>query len=79
MKTHGTHTRNLTRKIKELLSITPGMSVKELALALNVNRQFMAGFLAAMEENGEVFSRKVGPARIYYNNEVKIWPKERKS
>jgi len=27
----------------------------------------MAGFLAALEERGEVSCRKVGPARIYFN------------
>ena len=62
----------LSKKIKKLLSKTPGLSVKEVAKASEINRQFMAGFLCAMEENGEVYSRKVGPARIYFNNKVKI-------
>ena len=61
----------LSEKIKRLLSKTPGLSVKEIAKASEANRQFMAGFLCALEENGEVYSRKVGPARIYFNNEVK--------
>jgi predicted transcriptional regulator len=61
----------LSNKIKKLLSKTPGLSVKEIAEASEVNRQFMAGFLLAMEEKGDVYSRKVGPARIYFNNEVK--------
>ena len=61
----------LSKKIKKLLSKTPGLSVKEIAKASGVNRQFMAGFLCAMEENGEFYSREVGPARIYFNNEVK--------
>jgi predicted transcriptional regulator len=61
----------LFKKIKKLLSKTPGLSVKEIAKASEVNRQFMAGFLLAMEEKGDVYSRKVGPARIYFNNEVK--------
>ena len=61
----------LSRKIKKLLSKTPGLSVKDIAKASEVNRQFMAGFLFAMEEKGEVYCRKVGPARIYFNNEVK--------
>jgi len=63
---------NRSNKVKGLLSKTPGLSVKEIAHALQVNRQFMAGFLAAIEEKGEVYSRKVGPARIYFNNEVEI-------
>lgn len=61
----------LSNRIKKLLSETPGLSVKEIAKASDVNRQFMAGFLLAMEEKGDVYSRKVGPARIYFNNEVK--------
>jgi predicted transcriptional regulator len=61
----------LSQAIKKLLSKTPGLSIKEIAKASEVNRQFMAGFLLAMEEKGEVYSRKVGPARIYFNNEVK--------
>ena len=63
--------RDLSSKVKKLLSKTPGLSVKEIAKASQVNRQFMAGFLAALEERGDVYSRKVGPARIYFNNEVK--------
>lgn len=63
--------RDLSDKIKKLLCKTPGLSVKEIARAAQVNRQFMAGFLEALEEIGDVYSRKVGPARIYFNNEVK--------
>ncbi|MEM2941718.1 MAG: MarR family transcriptional regulator [Thermoproteota archaeon] len=62
---------DLSKKVKALLSKTPGLSVKELAKASQVNRQFMAGFLTALEERGEIYSRKVGPARIYFNSEVK--------
>lgn len=62
---------NLSEKVKRLLSKTPGLSVKEIARALDVNRQFMSGFLTAIEEKGEVYSRKVGPARIFFNNEAK--------
>ncbi|MEM0328645.1 MAG: hypothetical protein QXE05_12900 [Nitrososphaeria archaeon] len=62
---------DLSKKVKTLLSKTPGLSVKELAKASQENRQFMAGFLTALEEKGDVYSRKVVPARIYFNNEVK--------
>ena len=57
---------DITRQIISALSSVPGMSVKELANTLELNRQFMAGFLAALEERGEVFHRQVGPARIYF-------------
>jgi predicted transcriptional regulator len=61
----------LSNKVKDILSKTPGLSIKEIARASKVNRQFMAGFLKALEERGDVYSRKVGPARIYFNNEVR--------
>jgi len=62
---------DLSEKVKRILAKTPGLSIKEIAKAVDINRQFMAGFLTAMEEKGEVCSRKVGPARIYFNNRVK--------
>ncbi len=61
----------ISQKIKEILSKNPGLSIKEIANMLDVNRQFMAGYLASMEENGEVYSRKIGPAKIYFNAVVK--------
>lgn len=62
---------DLSEKVKKILQKTPGLSIKEIAKAVDINRQFMAGFLTAMEEKGEICSRKVGPARIYFNNRVK--------
>ena len=59
-------TLDITQQIIAALSNEPGMSVKELANTLELNRQFMAGFLTALEERGEVFHRQVGPARIYF-------------
>jgi predicted transcriptional regulator len=44
----------------------PGLSVKELSERLKTNRQYMAGILKVLEEQGEVSFRQVGPARIYY-------------
>ena len=57
----------ITQGVKAALANEPGLSVKELANRLDVNRQFMAGFLAALEEWEEISCRKVGPARIYFN------------
>jgi len=57
---------DITQQVARSLDAEPGMTVKGLASALNLNRQFMAGFLSALEERGEVFHRKVGPARIYF-------------
>ena len=57
---------NLTDQTKTALANQPGLSVEDLASGIGVNRQFMAGFLAALEERGEVYHRQVGPARIYF-------------
>jgi predicted transcriptional regulator len=61
---------NLSDKVRRLLLENPGLSIKEIAKATDVNRQFMAGFLFKMEEKGEIASRKVGPARIYFSREA---------
>jgi len=71
MNTYNRMDLSLLQKIKIILSKNPGLSIKEIAKAVDVNRQFMAGYLTAMEDIGEVYSRKVGPAKIYFNNEVK--------
>lgn len=60
---------DLSERVRQLLLQNLGLSIKEIAKATDVNRQFMAGFLFKMEEKGEVVSRKVGPARIYFNQE----------
>ncbi len=57
---------DITQQVTRSLDEEPGMTVKGLASALNLNRQFMAGILSALEERGEVFHRKVGPARIHF-------------
>jgi predicted transcriptional regulator len=60
-----------TSKIKEMLANEPGLSVKDISDRLTMNRQFMAGFLTALEEEGQVFHRQVGPARIYFVSKAK--------
>ena len=56
----------LTERMKSSLMSQPGLTVMDLASRLEVNRQFMSGFLSALEEHGEVYHRQVGPARIYF-------------
>lgn len=66
MATKRTSRATTTQKLKATLAKEPGQTIKDLADRLDVNRQFMAGYLAALEERGEVVSKKVGPARIYF-------------
>ena len=61
---------DLIRKVKETIDKELGLSVKELAERLKTNRQFMTGFLAALEEKDKITSRTVGPARIYFKSNI---------
>jgi predicted transcriptional regulator len=55
-------------KIRALLEEVPGQSVKELAQKIGANRNVMSGYLQALEDLGYLTSRRLGPARLYYNN-----------
>lgn len=67
MITNGKDSQDFVLKVKGILALEPGLSVKELAERLKMNRQYMAGVLKVIEEQGEISHRKVGPARIYFN------------
>ena len=54
-------------KIVRLLEEDPGQSVKEMANQLEVNRTFLSGYLKALEDQGHVKSKKIGPAKVYFN------------
>lgn len=71
----------IIEKLKTALKKSPGLTTKDLAERMDVNRQFMAGFLAALEERGDVVCRKAGPARIYFAQAPKgdVPPKARTS
>ena len=57
----------LTVKIVKLLENDPGQAVKDLAKKLGVNRTFLAGYLKALENQGYVKSKRIGPAKVYFN------------
>jgi len=56
----------LTAKIIKLLENDPGQLVKDLAKKLGVNRTFLAGYLKALENQGYVKSKRIGPAKVYF-------------
>ena len=56
----------LTIKIIKLLEDDPGQPVKDLAKKLGVNRTFLAGYLKALENQGYVKSKRIGPAKVYF-------------
>jgi len=57
---------NLKTKITKLLEEDSGRSVKELAEKLCINRIFLAGYLKALEDQGYVKVRRIGPAKVYF-------------
>jgi predicted transcriptional regulator len=64
---------NLTDRILKLLEKDPGQAVQKLANELKINRTFLAGYLKALENEGKVKSKRIGPARVYFSrkdNEV---------
>ncbi len=57
---------NLVAKVSRLLNDNPGQSIKDLAKQLKVNRSFLAGYLKALEDQGLVRSKRIGPAKVYF-------------
>ncbi len=61
--------KGLSAKIIKLLEEDPGQAVKDLAKKLGVNRSYLSGYLKALEDQGYVKSKRIGPARVYFNRE----------
>jgi len=61
--------RDIASQVIELLNKDPGQTVKALAKQLKVNRTFLAGYLKALESQGPVRSKEIGPARVYFAND----------
>ena len=58
---------NLTPRIIRLLEKDPGQPVQRLATELGINRTYLAGYLKALENQGKLTSKKIGPAKAYFN------------
>ena len=65
--------RSIGEKIIILLKEDPGQSVKEIAQQLDVNRTFLSGYLKALEDQGYIKSKKIGPAKVYFNESKNRW------
>ena len=72
MKTMAREHEDLTAKVIRLLDSDPGQPVKELAKKLGVNRTFLAGYLKALENQGYVKSKRIGPAKVYFHKAAKV-------
>ena len=58
--------QNITEKVLSMLEKDPGKNVKDMAQRLKVNRTFLAGYLEALENEGCLKSKKIGPAKVYF-------------
>ena len=61
---------DLTSRIIELLVNDPGQPVKELAKKLKINRTFLSRYLKALENQDFVKSKKIGPAKVYFKENM---------
>jgi predicted transcriptional regulator len=61
---------DLTNRILKLLKKDPGQQIQELARELKINRTFLAGYLKALENQGYVKSKRIGPAKVYFINRL---------
>ena len=61
---------SLADKIVGLLEEDPGQSVKEIANQLDVNRTFLSGYLKALEDQGYIKSKRIGPAKVYFKKRM---------
>lgn len=57
---------DLTDRVIKLLEKDPGQPIQVLARELKVNRTFLAGYLKALENQGYVKSKRIGPAKVYF-------------
>jgi predicted transcriptional regulator len=60
---------DLTDRILRLLEGDPGQQIQQLAKELKINRTFLAGYLKALENEGKIKSKRIGPAKVYFNVE----------
>jgi len=60
---------NLTETIIKILEKDPGQQIQQLAKALKVNKNFLAGYLSALENEGKVKSKRIRPAKVYFSVE----------
>ena len=60
---------DLTDRILRLLEKDLGQPAQELAKELRINRTFLAGYLKALENQGYVKSKRIGPVKVYFKGE----------
>jgi len=53
-------------RILALLAKNGGATITKIAAETKLNRMFVSGYLAAMEEKGAVQSKAVGSAKLYW-------------
>ncbi|MFB3896320.1 MAG: hypothetical protein ACE14V_08460 [bacterium] len=61
-------TNNLKSRVMELIVNESPITISALANKMKINRVFLAGYLQALEEMGELESINIGPAKIFKVN-----------
>jgi predicted transcriptional regulator len=59
----------LTQKILNSLKGNRFKSVEEMSNELQIHRTWLAGYLAALETQGIIESKKIGRMRVYFQKE----------
>ena len=62
----------MKEKVKKAISDNNPITISALAKKLKVNRIYLAGYLQALEDNGELESKNIGSAKVYLINEKKL-------
>jgi len=60
-------TKDFIKEVLVILRKDPGQSIKKMATRLGLNRTYVAGYLDALESLGYVESKRIGPAKVYFN------------
>jgi len=57
----------LAEKIIDLLNDDPGQAVKNMVKKFEIDRILLSGYLKALEDQGYIKSKKIVPAKVYFN------------
>lgn len=62
----------LRGRILKSLKHNDSNTISDLSKKLKINRIFLAGYLQALEESGEITSKKIGVAKVYQINKSNL-------
>jgi len=63
--------RDLTERILCLLESDHFQSIEQLSIELKIHRTWLAGYLAALENQGIIGFKRIGRAKVYFQPELR--------